>query len=739
MFNWRIKIIAIIFVGGVFIMPFLLQLYDVIKYAKAINIIEVKITSARENSLKDINLQCISPKGHVYEIKLMSDNCKIKSGSYGAGYVTKMRIFFSKKSLNNFESIIIKIGRKEFLYDKDSFKQQWLRISDHFESPVNMYDKRSKIKYFTNIINWPGELEVFRKAISSTRGFDWEVGSFFVLALIIIYLRFVIILLKFIRVPLLKCFNFVSMISSTFSKYYVLLNSKFNNSMQKIGVRVFDLALFLSCGIYILLCLFIFRFIIDDAYIIYLYGRNIIEHGQIVPSINNYIHGYTSFLFVIISAIGYFFGGKMHVEALMKIFLMISGIISIISFNFILKKMKIQYAVNIFTILLATNLSFIVWTMGSLETIFLATLILLLIILYLDLCNSINVLISEIKLRSLFFIAFLIFITRWDTVIFTIPLMISIFISKRKSFSLILKNFLVFFIIPAAAYLFWVDVYYDNFLPRSVNKANLRLFALDWAPVMRKLLVGLEYLFVFMKVNIVSSIGIVVFIYFLVRKKLSSFYVGLRTPIYVLFASVFMYYSYIIIQGDVHMMFTFRFYTPLIPAWFLISAIGYEQILSRLNLKLRQIAVNSLIVCVLLLNTAIFYYAYNYDMIFINKRGFDYAGTGYNANILGQILTHEIWKSAAVYFGEIVEQKADVYCWSAGIFPFYSEGNFYDNLLIGNKSEKECDYMIYIEDRRSMRERNGNEFWKYPINKAPSPKALYYPWHTTFYLEKLRK
>jgi len=213
MSNWKIKIIAIAFLGGVFIMPFLLHLYDVIKYAKATDLIEVKITATKENSLKGINLQCISPKGHVYDMKLMSYNGIEMKGSQRIGYIAKMRISFNKQSIKNLKSIFIKIGDKEFYYDFESFSKHWIRIKGYLESPLNMYGKKSKIKYFNAIINWAGIYEMCGKAFIAAGGISWAISRLVILLLIAVYFKLIIRLLyecfRFLKTLLFECLKYI--------------------------------------------------------------------------------------------------------------------------------------------------------------------------------------------------------------------------------------------------------------------------------------------------------------------------------------------------------------------------------------------------------------------------------------------------------------------------------------------------------------------------------------------------
>src|SRR5205814_6568539 len=48
----------------------------------------------------------------------------------------------------------------------------------------------------------------------------------------------------------------------------------------------------------------LFDFVNDDAYISFVYSRNLAEHGQLVFNLGDYVEGYTNFLWTLLIGLG---------------------------------------------------------------------------------------------------------------------------------------------------------------------------------------------------------------------------------------------------------------------------------------------------------------------------------------------------------------------------------------------------------------------------------------------------
>jgi len=267
-------------------------------------------------------------------------------------------------------------------------------------------------------------------------------------------------------------------------------------------------------------------------------------------------------------------------------------------------------------------------------------------------------------------------------------------------------------------YLYWTHRYYGSLLPYSFYKANSHFD-------INQVKLGLEYFAVFLKVNLnYLALGLNLMIFFyLIKGRIN------KNLIFISLA-VFSYYIYIIMQGGVGMMFTFRFYTPLLPVFYVVAVKSFSLI--NFSERIEKVAIESLVVVIVCVNFITFHHAYYKDMNFTNEKGHDHAREEVNTNILGQILTHERWKETAIRFSDIIPKNARVCCWSAGIFPFFIDASFYDNLLIGFSPLEDCQYEI--GPCNSFEEVSDKPYIKYP-NRPPSTKCMYYPWHTSFYLK----
>lgn len=657
-------------------------------------------------SLSMVKIYGISVVGNYLKAieKESSDGISVYKIDYV--YLKRIGIKLPEEIFERLEHIEVKTGKKIFFFTKDEFKKQWIKIDSKmttFESPDSMRGEKSILPLFRSAINWKGDLTFIVQSIKS------------------------IFRDKLLLIFILVMTFFFSRVKE------VVLKEKMEYSLRKKDFSDNKIVL-VSGGVYLILCLSIFRFTIDDAYIPYLYAKNIVEHSQIVPSLNNFVQGYTNFLFVLISAFVYLFSGKIHIESIMKILLIFSGVITIYFVDLVQKKLHvIKESQIIALLLLATSTPFLVWTAGGLETIFLAMQLVIVTYYYLSITSDCNKAIDKIFSLRLFLLlvfVFTSFLTRWDSLLFNFSILMGLLRTCKSKIHILIFNILCFLVLPIIAYLLWVNNYYGEILPKSFYKVNESLS-------FGKIRLGLEYFMAFVKVHFMLFMGTIITIVYLIRKRLAILLQS--REIFILF-SVIIYIIFIIIQGNVHMMYTFRFYTPLLPILCILCSKGFAAFFTAINnKKYKQYTMYITIGLVLISNLIIFHYAYYKDMVFVSKQSNYYLNTkekGSNLNIRGQILLHGIWKKAAIFFDELVPSGSNVYCWSAGIFPFYIDANFYDELLIGRLENQNYDYIIKYTSSLDIRS-NNKSIVQYPFKK-PSAKATYYPWHTSFYLKNTK-
>src|ERR687883_553373 len=54
----------------------------------------------------------------------------------------------------------------------------------------------------------------------------------------------------------------------------------------------------------LLVHIFVFNFVTDDAFISFVYSRNLAQHGQLVFNLGERVEGYTNFLWTVLLALG---------------------------------------------------------------------------------------------------------------------------------------------------------------------------------------------------------------------------------------------------------------------------------------------------------------------------------------------------------------------------------------------------------------------------------------------------
>lgn len=507
------------------------------------------------------------------------------------------------------------------------------------------------------------------------------------------------------------------------------LNTFFQISMPKdAGLLVPGFSIL----IYIAACIFAFSFTTDDTYITFLHSKNLAEHFEIAPSLGNKIQGYTNFSFVIVNALLYLVTGPDYLEAVSKCLLIFIGSCGI----FLLWRSQVLVGLSklnpIPALLTATSTPFIIWTVGGLETILLAFFLILALYCFIRIQDS--------NFQRLFlFFGFLSFITRWDSLLFFVFPMLYLLIFQTQRARLVWDS-LLYQLIPIGIYLNWVYHYYGELLPTSASKASLDFLNIHLDTGYFYSLLGINWNW------ICWCLCISIFTLLFLEKKNCKSTSALRLSAPFALAIIF-YYLYVMSQGVVHMMFAFRFYTPMLPIMYFCAGIAFEiwarigvNRLSILNQNLRSldkpIIICSLFSLILLLpNILTFKKAYYENMLFTNDSHQDQVSvTNQNVNLLGWSTMHQRWKDAAKFFGKIIPSDANVYVWGAGIFPFFSDARFTDNILIGNSARYSNDYAIFPYG--STLPSQNDTYWLYP--KTPAEKySAYYPSHNNFILIKL--
>lgn len=311
------------------------------------------------------------------------------------------------------------------------------------------------------------------------------------------------------------------------------------------GINRFYLPILIIFGI---AAVFYFKFTAEDAYITVRYGENLIETGAPVYNIGEQINVTTSPLHVLISA----FLFKITAATVLsnKILSFILLIISTLLVWFQFKKHSKLQVIAVSLLLLPP--CFLLWAFGGLETLLLLFLITLITtILYKGTPYSV------IQLCLVFFLAGLIFVTRYDAVLFLAPLVLYASMKSRS-----LKNISLALTIGAILPVLWILfslTYYGSIFPTSffVKTPEVSIFN-----------VGKNGLYISFYLFFTGLIPCLILYALLIRNKINIFSALSRhmTRLWWLYSAVLLELTYGLTMATHHMMFSFRFFVPYIPA-----------------------------------------------------------------------------------------------------------------------------------------------------------------------------
>ena len=292
----------------------------------------------------------------------------------------------------------------------------------------------------------------------------------------------------------------------------------------------------------------LFNFTAEDAYITYRYAENFVNTGALVYNLGEPINAMTSPLHAALSsALFYVMGHTVLGNKLLALLLLLlsSGLV----WN---RFRSVPHAQLLALVLILTPPATVLWTLGGLETpllLFLATLTVIL-------ANRA----PPFRLGSLcglFLLAGFAFVTRYDSILFFLPVMIYA-ASKARSARHVLVAVLVGALLPGA----WLAVsyfYYGDLLPTSfyvkTPKGNLGTLLYNGIYV-------LGYLFY---VGIVPVLGLPLVLLGFKRRMVDLLSRHFRS-LWWLYVGLLLELAYGLTIATHHMMFSFRSFVPYLPA-----------------------------------------------------------------------------------------------------------------------------------------------------------------------------
>jgi len=292
-----------------------------------------------------------------------------------------------------------------------------------------------------------------------------------------------------------------------------------------------------------------FNFTAEDAYITYRYAENLVDTGALVYNLGEPINAMTSPLHAALSTALFYLTG--HTVLANKI---LAVLLLLLSSALVWCRFRNDPPLQLLAlVLILTPPAVMLWTLGGLET----PLLLFLVTLAVCLASrappfSLN------SLCGLFLIAGLAFVTRYDSILFFLPVLLYATWQARSARH-VLMAILVGAMLPAA----WLAVsyfYYGDLLPTSfyVKTPNGNLGTLLYNGIY-----VLAYLF---NVGIVPVLAAALILVGFPRKGVEPLTRHFRS-LWWLYVALLLELAYGLTIATHHMMFSFRFFVPYLPAF----------------------------------------------------------------------------------------------------------------------------------------------------------------------------
>ncbi len=299
---------------------------------------------------------------------------------------------------------------------------------------------------------------------------------------------------------------------------------------------------------------FYFPFVVDDAYIVARYAENFIDSGSLVFNQGEPVSALTSPLHALLEALLYrLIGDTLTSYKIVALLLLLaSALLIALTFR------KNGYALLMSLSILLLPPCILLWTFGGLETpllLFLITALSVLVYLTDDFTWP--------RLLLIELLVGLAFVARFDSILFTAPLALSAVLRGKRP-GTILTALLVGTAIP----LLWMAIsvyYYGDVLPTSfyVKKPTFDL------ELMRDNAIYIAQYLVF-----VGLIPFALFLFFSSQSKQELMrQVRARTrSLWWLYLGILLMLAYGLLIATIHMMYSFRFFVPYIPAAIIVLA-----------------------------------------------------------------------------------------------------------------------------------------------------------------------
>jgi len=426
------------------------------------------------------------------------------------------------------------------------------------------------------------------------------------------------------------------------------------------------LLIFIIIGVTVV---FYFNFTAEDAYITYRYAENWVNIGSLVYNVGEPINAMTSPLHAVLSAALFFVTRNTVLSN--KI---ISLVLLFLAALLVWYRYKEQLHIQVLALILLSPPSVLLWTFGGLETPILLFLATVTVILALHPPPfGLNL------LCVIFFLGGLAFLTRYDSILFFLPVALYA-VSKTRS----IKHVGIALAVAAILPLIWLFVsihYYGDLLPTSfyvkTPKGNLGALIFNGVYIASYLLY----------VGIIPVVALVFILLVPKHRTIDTIYRHFKS-IWWLYVALLLEILYGLTMATHHMMFSFRFFVPYIPS----TVILVVDLLRRAS-ETREVNLSSgrpaylftgFLLCLLLFQLYQNVYTYNHSINGISSIG-EYRALGIRDYIrYTQILKQEAldiqkhWKMINGDSG----RPPRIITYAAGMLPYtYRESYIYEKLV----------------------------------------------------------
>lgn len=454
---------------------------------------------------------------------------------------------------------------------------------------------------------------------------------------------------------------------------------------------------------------FYFDFTAEDAYITYRYAENWVNTGSLVYNDGEPINAMTSPLHAILSSALFFVTGNTVLSN--KI---LSLILVLISALLVWYRYREHFHWQLLALILLISPCILLWTFGGLETPILLLLATITVILALRPAPF-----SLILLCVIFLLAGLAFLTRYDSILFFLPLTIYA-ASKAQA----IKHIIIAFAGAAILPLTWLFVsiyYYGDLLPTSfyVKTPEGDL----WNLIFNGRYIASYLIFT----GIIPAVALV-FVLLVPKHRTVEVLYGHFKSNWWLYLGLSLEILYGLTMATTHMMFSFRFFVPYIPSTVVLVVNLLRQIseTTRMDLSTGKPAYlfTGLLVCLALFQLYQNVYTYNHSVNGISSIG-EYRAVGIRDYVsFIQILKQEAF-DIQNHWEKIngdSSRRPRIITFAAGMLPYtYREAYIYEKLVSYRHCHQRYQQALHADYIHLVAPRQGEV-----VRQLPKPEDSYY-------------